>query len=125
MKNHKTNKLRQFCECIIEECMEWMVYLYNCFTKNDVWVSNLSEHYCIYKEYIGKEYVKTFLDERERILNQNRYKMNIEIMCEKGEPDVVGKVILYRKKKAIHQATLKVRDKNSNKGIIFWSFDKE
>ena len=74
---------------------------------------------------IGKEYVKTVLDERERILNRNRYKMNIEIMCNKGEPDVVGKVILYRKKKAIHQATLKVRDKNSNKGIIFWSFDKE
>lgn len=124
MKNYKINKLKQFCEYIIEKCMEWIVHLYNCLTIKKVWTSNLSEHYCIYKEYIGKEYIKNFLDERERIVNRNRYKMNIEIICEEGEPGIVGKVILYRKNKAIHQATLKVRNNNDNDGIVFWSFEE-
>ena len=125
MKNYKINKLKLFCECIVEKCMEWIFHLYYCFTIKDVWTSNLSEHYCIYKEYIGKEYIKNFLDERERIAKRNRYKMSIEIMCREGEPSVVGKVTLCRKSKAIQQATLKVRNTGGNDGIVFWSFGKE
>ena len=117
--------IKKLYEYIIEKCMEWIVYLYNSLTVQEKWTSNLSEHYHIYKEYIGNEFVKTFLDERENILKRNRYRMKIEVLCEKAEPDVVGKVILCRKEKAIHQATLKVRHSNGNEGIIFWSFNEE
>ena len=71
-----------------------------------------------------KEFVRDFLDEREKILGNNRYKMFINIIQEKGERGTVGKVMLYSKDKLIHQATLKVKIKDDNEGnIIFWAFD--
>ena len=125
MKFINLNGILHFFECLIEKCMEWIVYLSYCFGERKEWKSNLSECYCIYKEFIGKEFIKDFLDERERILNKNRYKMQIRILCERGDDDTVGKVILYRKKRAIHQATLKVRNNSDNSGIIYWSFDNK
>ena len=114
-----------FCECFFEKCMEWIDFLRYGFVKRDTWLSNLSEEYCIYKDYMCKEYIKDFLDEREKILKNNRYKMDIRILQEKAEPGIVGKVTLYRKGKFVHQATLTVREgEKDNEGIIFWSFDK-
>lgn len=104
--------------------MEWIDFLRNGIVRRDKWVRNLSEHYCIYKEYMCKEFVKDFLDEREKILGNNSYKMFINIIPEKGEPGTVGKVKLYNKEQIIHQATLKVKIKDNEEGnIIFWSFD--
>jgi hypothetical protein len=124
MIKRKINTLKEIYECIIEKCMEWAYFLYNSLRSQKRWTCNLSEHYYIYKEYIGKEYVKEFLDEREKISMRNRYKIKIEILSEKADADTVGKVILYRKKRAIQQATLKVRN-NRNDGIIYWSFEKD
>ena len=119
-------KTQFFCECFFEKCMEWFDFLKYGFVRRDSWVSNLSEHYCIYKEYMCKEYVRDFLDEREKILKNNKYRMEIKILQEKGEKGVVGKVLLYSKEKFIHQATLKVKEnENGNDGMIFWSFNKE
>lgn len=121
----KVSKTKFFCECFFEKCMEWIEFLRNGIVRRDKWVSNLSEHYCIYKDYMCKEFVKDFLDEREKILGNNRYKMFINIIQEKGEPGTVGKVMLYSKDKLIHQATLKVKIMDDNEGnIIFWAFDK-
>lgn len=119
-----TNKAKFFCECFFEKCMEWVEFLRYGIVRRDEWTSNLSEHYCIYKDYMGKEFVKEFLDAREKILGNNRYKMHIKILTEKGEPGCVGKVELYNKKRLIHKATLKVKQQNGEEGkIIFWSFD--
>ena len=126
MKNNQLYKTRFFCECFFEKCMEWVDFLRYGFTKRNSWVSNLSEHYCIYKDYIEKEYVKNFLDEREKILANNRYKMIIKVLPEKGERGVVGKVILYSKKKKIHEAKLKVKEDNTGaNNLIFWSFEND
>lgn len=121
----KVNKAKFFCEYFFEKCMEWIEFFRNCIVKRDKWVSNLSEHYCIYKDYMCKEFVKDFLDERERILGNNRYKMLISIIQEKSVPGTIGKVMLYSKKRLIHQATLKVKINDGKEGnIIFWAFDK-
>ena len=121
----KVSKTKFFCECFFEKCMEWIEFFRNCIVKRDKWVSNLSEHYCIYKDYMCKEYVKDFLDEREKISYKNRYKMYINIIPEKGAAGTIGKVMLYSKDKLIHQATLKIKIKDNREGnIIFWSFDK-
>ena len=125
MKKSGLNRIRQICECFAEKCMEWIHSLCYSFTMNEEWHSNLSEHYCIYKDYINKEYVKEFLRERERIINRNRYKMHIEVIDETGAPNIVGKVVLRRKKRVIHQATLKVSNYKEKEGMIFWSFDKQ
>lgn len=121
----KVNKAKFFCECFFEKCLEWVEFLRYGIVKRDEWVSNLSEEYCIYKDYMGKEFVKEFLDEREKILGSNRYKMVISIIQEKGSPGEVGKVKLYSKDKLIHQATLKVKINNDQEEgkIIFWSFE--
>lgn len=121
----KVSKTKFFCECFFEKCMEWIEFLRNGIVRRDQWVSNLSEHYCIYKDYMCKEYVKDFLDEREKISYKNRYKMYINIIPEKGAAGTIGKVKLYSKDKLIHQATLKIKIKDNKEGnIIFWSFDK-
>lgn len=122
MKGRELDVPKFFCECIFEKCMEWVDFLRYGLVKRRAWVSHLSEHYCIYKDFMGKEFVKDFLDERERILKNNRYKMFIKILQEKGEENVVGKVLLYSKKKKIHEAKLKVKENNGN-NLIFWSFD--
>lgn len=120
----RVSKTKFFCECFFEKCMEWIDFLRNGIVRRDKWVRNLSEHYCIYKEYMCKEFVKDFLDGREKILGNNSYKMFINIIPEKGEPGTVGKVKLYNKEQIIHQATLKVKIKDNEEGnIIFWSFD--
>lgn len=122
MKVKQLEVAKFLCECIFEKCMEWIEFLRYGLMKRKMWVSHLSEHYCIYKDFMGKEYVKDFLDERERILKNNRYKMLIKIIQEKGEENVVGKVVLYSKDKKIHEAKLKVKESKDN-NLIFWSFD--
>lgn len=124
MKSKLLDKPKFFCECFFEKCMEWIEFLRYGFIERREWISNLSEHYCIHKEYIEKEFVKEFLNERKRILSRNRYKMIIKIIDEQGEKNIVGKVILYRKKKKIHEATLKTKDADTDvNNLIFWSFD--
>ena len=52
----KVSKTKFFCECFFEKCMEWIEFLRNGIIKRDQWISNLSEHYCIYKDYMCKEF---------------------------------------------------------------------
>lgn len=127
MKKQNGNNRTFFCECFFEKCMEWIDFLRYGVIKRDEWISNLSEHYCIYKEYMEKDFVKDFLNERKRILTNNRYKMYIKEIDEKGDKNIIGKVMLYSKDKFIHQATLKIKDnEDSTPGnLIFWSFEKE
>lgn len=125
MEKKDAGKTMFYCECFFEKCMEWIEFIRYGVMQRDRWISNLCEQYCIYKEYMDKVFVKDFLDERERILKNNHYKMNIEILLEKGEPDIVGKVILSRKGKPIHEATLKAKDCGNGNKLIFWSFEKK
>lgn len=127
MKKQNGNNRTFFCECFFEKCMEWIDFLRYGVIKRDEWISNLSEHYCIYKEYMEKDFVKDFLNERKRILTNNRYRMYIKAIDEKGDKNIIGKVMLYSKDKFIHQATLKIKDnEDSTPGnLIFWSFEKE
>lgn len=124
MKNEQINKATFFCECFFEKCMEWVDFLRYGLVERNSWVSNLSERYYIYEDFAEKEYVKKFLDARKENLTRNRYKMVVEILHEKGEKNIVGKVVLYSKKKKIHEAKLKIKEDNDNTdNLIFWSFE--
>lgn len=126
MKINETGKARFFCECFFEKCMEWSEFLRYGLVKRDTWTSNLVEHYCIHKDYMEKEYVKEFLEERKRIIDNNNYRMVIDIIEEEHDKNIVGRVELFRKNKFIHRATLKVKDsdKETSHKPIFWSFEE-
>lgn len=126
MKRSETGKRWFFCECFFEKCMEWFDYLRHDLIKRKTWVSNLIEYYCIYEEYIDKDFVKEFLNERKKILDNNRYKMEIKVLQERGDKNTIGKVELYCKKRFIHRATLKIKgDEERGDKLIFWSFDNK
>lgn len=126
MKEKEISKSRLFCECLFEKCMEWIDFLHYGLIKRDSWVSNLVEYYYIHKNQINKDFVKEFLKGREKTLNNNHYKMIVKELPESDDANVIGKVMLYRKKQYIHQATLKTKDNNEkgNNKLIFWSFEE-
>lgn len=125
MKIKETGKAKFFCECFFEKCMEWTEFLRYGLVRRDTWTSHLVEHYRIHQEYIGKDYVKEFLEERKKTIGGNNYRMVVETINEEHDKDTVGIVELFRKNKFIHRATLKVKesDEDSPHRLIFWSFE--
>lgn len=125
MKGKEISKVRTFYECIIEKFMEWLHFLRYGLVKHNEWISNLTEEYCIHKNHIDKEYVRDFLSAREKILNNNHYRMSIKELPECPDENIIGRVVLMRKKKYIHHATLKIKNcNNSKERLIFWSFEE-
>lgn len=124
MKEKEISKGRFFCECLIEKCMEFIDHIRYGLNRSREWTSNLIEYYCIHEEYIDKDFVQEFLNNRRKILDNNRYKMVVKRLPPGEEKYVIGKVMLYRKKHFIHEARLKIRgDKNDETPLIFWSFE--
>lgn len=124
MEEKEISKGRFFCECLIEKCMEFIEYIKYGGNRSREWTSNLIEYYCIHEEYIDRDFVQEFLDNRKKILNNNRYKMVVKRLPPSEEKNVIGKVMLYRKKHFIHEAKLKIRtEENKNMPLIFWSFE--
>ncbi len=124
MKEKEISKARTVYEYIVEKIMEWAHFLRYGLIKNSNWVSNLCEEYHIHKNHINEEYLKDFLNERRKILNNNHYKMTVKELPENEDKLIIGKVILMRKNKYIHHATLKTKDCNCSKNrLIFWSFE--
>ncbi|MBR2301691.1 MAG: hypothetical protein IKA41_07055, partial [Bacteroidaceae bacterium] len=81
--------------------------------------------YCINEDYIDKQFVQEFLENRRKILNNNRYKMVVKKLPKGEEENVIGKVMLYRKRHYIHEAKLKLKgEKEERMPRIFWSFEK-
>lgn len=123
MKSRNLSKTKFFYECLVEKFMEWFDALPYLFRREEAWVSNLIECYSIYEEYAEQEYVKDFIESRKKILSNNRYKMTVETLRGRAPERVIGKVTLYRKRKYIHEATLKKKEGDCN-NLIYWSFEK-
>lgn len=84
-----------------------------------------SPSYHIYKKHRGVAFVEDFLKERRRVLNINRYKMEIKTVDEDCDTNTIGQVLLHRKNKLICQATLKTKESDSpDCKLIYWSFEK-
>lgn len=124
MKEKEISKTKAVYEYIIEKIMEWLHYLRYGLFRNDNWVSNLTEEYHIHKNHINEHYVQDFLSERKKIINNNHYRIIIKEIPEIENKLIIGKVVLMRKNKLIHHATLKIKDcDNCKNRLIFWSFE--
>ncbi len=125
MEGKEISKARFFCECLLEKCMEFIDNIRYGINRNREWTSNLIEYYCINEDYIDKQFVQEFLENRRKILNNNRYKMVVKKLPKGEEENVIGKVMLYRKRHYIHEAKLKLKgEKEERMPLIFWSFEK-
>lgn len=124
MKSRILSKTKFLYEYLLEKFMEWFDTLPYLFRREKTWVSNLIERYSIYKKYAGEEFMKEFLESRKKILADNRYKMSVEIIEETAPEGVVGKVTLFRKKKYIHEAVLKIKEGECT-NLVYWSFEKK
>lgn len=126
MKSRIISKTRHFCDYIVEKLLEWREFLYYSFIKRKEWTSNLTESYNICKKQRHKQHVEDFLYERERALKLNRYRMEINEIEQESDEDIIGYVVLHRKKRVISTATLKTKKSDSeNCKLIYWSFETE
>lgn len=125
MRSRIISKTRFICDFVTEKFLEWAEYLFHLFRRRTVWTSNLTESYHIYKKHRGVAFVEDFLKERRRVLNINRYNMEIKSVDEDCDTNTIGQVLLHRKNKLICQATLKTKESDSpDCKLIYWSFEK-
>lgn len=124
MRGRIVSKTRFICDFIAEKVLEWAEYLFHLFKRRTVWTSNLTESYHIYEKHRNKAFVEDFLKERKRVLNINKYKMEIKTVDEDCDTNTIGEVLLLRKNKLICRATLKTKESDSpDCKLIYWSFE--
>lgn len=125
MGTEKIKRLRTLVEAGTEIFLEWIEYLNGIFRRGSNGSRHLSEEYSMKKEYMDEEYIKEFLQERERSIARYGYRMllNSNYVSEKSEE--IGIVILRSKGRYIDHATLTVGPTTANGNrIIYWIFDK-
>lgn len=126
MRSREIWKTRQWCDYVAEKFMEWFESLFYALRRNKEWSSHLTESYQIYDRFRKEPFVENFLAARAKILKLNRYKMEIKsIGGESSDECTIGRVVLYRKRQVISQATLKTKESDTGSSrLIYWAFDK-
>ena len=123
MKSKVINNCRNVYEVVIEKIMEFKEFLKYEFRRSKGYKSNLVEIYRIKERYINDDFVTQFLNERQKNIGPDRYRIEIIIDKTQGEEETVGEVMLMRKKRLIEKAELitKPNVPNSEK-LIYWKF---
>ena len=113
-------------EKIWEHCLEWAEYIkYRLFNRKER-QRRLIEEYFIKKEYSDDRSVKTFLAERRKTIERNRYNMIVQTGYTSERNEELGKVTLSRKGKYIDHATLILGpETGGGNRLIFWDFNKD
>lgn len=113
-------------EKIWEQCLEWAEYIkYRLFNRKER-RSRLIEEYFIKKEYADERSVETFLAERKKAIERNKYNMKVETGYTSERNEEFGKVTLSRKGKYIDHATLILGpETGGGNRLIFWDFNKD
>lgn len=121
MKSRIWENSRRLFEFVSEKFMEWLCNLRE-LAGPKRGTSNLIEEYSIRSKFLNEEFVRTFLNERKRIIELNRYRIRIkEEKEEDGNELEIGKVTLYRNRTYIHEAQLVIKRNDADK-IIYWKF---
>lgn len=124
MKSKIISRTKYVCNYLLETFLEWTEYLFNFFKRKKEWESNLTESYEIYRKHRHKLFVEDFLNERNKALSRNKYKMEIKEIEEDCDENTIGRVLLSRRRKVICQATLKTKESDySDYKLIYWSFE--
>lgn len=127
MKNKALWEIRKFFEIFCEKCLEWIEHFYHIFARKlkRKRGRGLLEEYSIKKEYIGKEYVKEFLEERKRIIDKNGYRMKLLDSYSSEKKEEIGSVTLYCRGRHIDCAILTAGQETGNgKRLIYWNFNR-
>ena len=123
MKSRYLKKSRRLGDYIAEKCMEWLGCFCSLFRNRRQYHSNLVEEYIIKSAYIDQDFVRSFLQEREKAISHNRYSMRIkEEIGDDGDMLTIGRVRLLRNRKHIDEARLVIKQ-NDERKIIYWSFE--
>lgn len=128
MKNKALWKIGRLIEIFCEKCLEWVEYFWYTFAHklNLKKGRNLLEEYSIKKEYIGKEYVKEFLEERKRNIEKNGYRMRLLYSYSSDKEEEIGSVTLRCRGKEIDRAILTAGQETGNgKRLIYWNFNRQ
>ena len=125
MKNRRAENIRKRLEALWEGALEWCSY-FSCRTfRKKGFHRSISVKYSISKEWIEKEFVRDFLEERERIALINRYKITVDSNYTGRESNEIGVVMLCRKKRCIERATLSAgKEIDGSRRIIHWNVNK-
>lgn len=128
MKNKALWKIGRLIEIFCEKCLEWVEYFWHTFAHklNRKKGRNLLEEYSIKKEYIGKEYVKEFLEERKRNIEKNGYRMRLLYSYSSDKEEEIGSVTLYCRGRHLDRAILTAGQETGNgKRLIYWNLNRQ
>ena len=129
MRSRVIVKCRKWFGYFGEKIMEWLHTIRYRAIPAKRTRNNLIEEYIIHERYAGEPYVKEFLKERTNKAIMNRYCIKIKTEQQKDTAnqnrenyEEIGRVMLLRKKSLIDEATLIIKNDNSN--LIYWKFNK-
>lgn len=123
MKSRYFKKSKRIAEAIAEKCMECIYSIYYWCKRRKGYKSKLIEEYSIKQQFRNEPFVRNFLDDRQKVIELNRYRMNIkEENTDDGNENVIGRVRLLRNNTFIHEAKLITKEGDESK-IIYWCFE--
>ena len=103
--------------------MEFTEFIKFEFRRQNKYQSNLVEIYKIKEKYLDNDFVKEFLKGREKSIGPNRYKIEIIADPTPADGNIIGEVMLMRKKKMIEKATLITNiDVPDKEKLVYWKF---
>lgn len=118
MKTGVFENVREMFETACERVRLWVVA-----RKKRKSGSNILEVYSIKEEYMGKEYVKSFLEERMRIAVRNGYAVEFNNNYVSEGEEEIGCVTLLCRGRFIDRAILTAGEETrENDRLIHWNF---
>lgn len=123
MRGKVINNCRYVYETLVEKIMEFTEFIKFEFSRQNKYQSNLVEIYKIKEKYLDNDFVKEFLKGREKSIGPNRYKIEVIADPTPADGNIIGEVMLMRKKKMIEKATLITNiDVPDKEKLVYWKF---
>lgn len=123
MRGKVINNCRYVYEMFVEKIMEFTEFIKFEFSRQNKYQSNLVEIYKIKEKYLDNDFVKEFLKGREKSIGPNRYKIEVIADPTPADGNIIGEVMLMRKKKMIEKATLITNiDVPDKEKLVYWKF---
>ena len=125
MKTKALKSIRHLIGVAAEWCLEWIEYIRFSITHRRESKSRLAEEYSIKREYMEQEYIKDFLDVREKSAVRQKYRMSVNHNYVSEDENEIGIVILRCNGRYIDHAVLTAGPSTGNGNrIIYWNFKK-
>lgn len=121
-------RLTNYCRCVYEVLAEKIMEWYECLRfklcNKEEQFSRLNEVYRIKEYYMDEDFVKDFIKARKKSVGPGGYRITVTVDRKPSDKEIIGEVLLMRKKRIIERATLITRPEIPEKErLIYWKIE--